>query len=51
LTDWLREGQRSIDIGLMILVHALVTKKDAIKQDFMLECRSGLLIDRVRRCD
>ena len=50
LTGWLREGQRSIDIGLMILVHALVTKKDVIKQDSMLGCRSGLLIDRVRRC-
>ncbi|MCP4874011.1 MAG: hypothetical protein GY896_00875 [Gammaproteobacteria bacterium] len=50
LTDWLQAGRRSIDIGLMILVHALVTKKDAIKQDSMLGCRSGLLIDRVRRC-
>ena len=50
LTDWLQAGRRSIDIGLMILVHALVTKKDVIKQDSMLGCRSGLLIDRVRRC-
>ena len=50
LTDWLEAGRRSIDIGLMILVHALVTKKDALKQDFMLRCRSGLLIARVRRC-
>jgi len=50
LTDWIKAGRRSIDIGLMILVHALVTKKDTIKQDSMLGCRSGLLIDRVRRC-
>ena len=50
LTGWLEAGERSIDIGLMILVHALVTKKDDIKQDSMLGCRSGLLIDRVRRC-
>lgn len=50
LKNWLREGQVSIDIGLLILVHALVTKKDVIKQDSMLGCRSGLLIDRVRRC-
>ena len=50
LKDWLQTGRRSIDIGLMILVHALVTKKDVLKQDSMLRCRSGLLIDRVRRC-
>ncbi|MCP4935007.1 MAG: hypothetical protein GY927_12565 [bacterium] len=50
LTGWISEGKRSIDIGLMILVHALVTKKYVIKQDSMLRCRSGLLIDKVRRC-
>ncbi len=47
----LTKGIRSIDIGLMILVHALVTKKGDLKQDSMLGCRSGLLKDRVRRCD
>ncbi len=50
LKDLLQAGRRSIDIGLMILVHALVTKKYVIKQDSMLRCRSGLLIDKVRRC-
>ncbi|MCP4432815.1 MAG: hypothetical protein GY806_17730 [Gammaproteobacteria bacterium] len=35
LKNWLREGQVSIDIGLLILVHALVTKNNVIKQDVM----------------
>jgi len=32
----LASGRESADIGLMILVHALVTNNDVIKQDFML---------------
>ena len=51
LMDALQAGRTSVDIGPMILVHDLVTEKGALKQDSMLGCRSGLLKDRVRRCD
>ena len=41
LTASLQAGQRSIDIGLMILVHSLVTNKDIIKQYSMLDSGNG----------
>jgi len=41
VTASIQAGQRSIDIGLMILVHSLVTNKDIIKQYSMLDSGNG----------